>query len=122
MKHGAEYRLHWAVLALFAAFVLLAWAASPAAVDAVPAQSGAELFQEKCASCHGAEGKAQTSMAKMMHLKDLGSADVQKMTNKEIHDIIAKGKSPMPAFGNQLKPDQINELVTYIRDLGKKKM
>jgi mono/diheme cytochrome c family protein len=122
MKSSAERRrLAWAILAPFIAFVLLAWAILPNAGGAAPANAGSELFKDKCAGCHGPDGKAQTSMAKMMHLKDLGSAEVQKSTNKELHDIIAKGKSPMPAFGSQLKEEQINELVSYIRTLGKKK-
>jgi mono/diheme cytochrome c family protein len=120
MKSAADRRLHWAALALFAAFVVFVWAALPAAVNAVPANQGAELFKAKCAGCHGPDGKGQSSMGKMMHLKDLGSAEVQKMPDKEIHDMIAKGKTPMPAFGSELNQAQINELVAYIRDLGKK--
>jgi mono/diheme cytochrome c family protein len=120
MKSVAHCRLHCVALALFAAFVVFVWAALPAAVNAVPTNQGAELFKAKCAGCHGPDGKGQTSMGKMMHLKDLGSADVQKMTDKEIHEIIAKGKTPMPAFGSQLNQAQINELVAFIRDLGKK--
>jgi cytochrome c6 len=120
MKSGAENRLHWAASVLVALFVLLAWAAQPAGVNAAAANQGAELFKGKCAGCHGPDGKGQTSMGKMMHLKDLGSGEVQKQSDTEIHEIIAKGKRPMPAFGSQLKQEQINELVAYIRDLGKK--
>lgn len=120
MKSSAEYRLYWAALALPILVAVLVWAALPAAVNAVPANQGAALFKGKCAGCHGPDGKAQTSMAKMMHLKDLGSADVQKKTDTEIHDLIAKGKGSMPAFESQLKPEEIKELVAYIRELGKK--
>jgi mono/diheme cytochrome c family protein len=84
------------------------------------ASKGQETFKGKCAGCHGPDGKGQTAMGKMMKLKDLGSADVQKMSDTELHDIIAKGKSAMPAFGSQLKKEQIDELVAYIRGFGKK--
>jgi mono/diheme cytochrome c family protein len=84
------------------------------------ASKGEATFKGKCASCHGPDGKGQTAMGKMMKLKDLGSAEVQKKTDKELSDLISKGKSPMPAFGSQLKKEQIDELVAYIRELGKK--
>ena len=120
MKSVAESRTRWIVSALSALLALLVWAVLPGGIKAAPANQGAELFKGKCAGCHGPDGKGQTSMGKMMHLKDLGSADVQKMTNAQIYDVIAKGKSPMPGFGSQLSKEQINELVTFIRDLGKK--
>lgn len=84
------------------------------------ASKGQETFKGKCASCHGPDGKGQTAMGKMMKVKDLGSAEVQKQTDKELSDIISKGKSPMPGFGSQLKKAQIDELVAYVRELGKK--
>jgi cytochrome c6 len=76
------------------------------------ANKGAELFASKCQMCHGPHGKNGP-----MHLKDLGSEEVQKLSNAEIHEIISKGKMPMPAFGNKLSKAQINELVSYIRSL-----
>jgi mono/diheme cytochrome c family protein len=121
MKPTARRRLHGAILvALFLGFGVLVWAALPDGVNAVPANQSSGLFKDKCAGCHGPDGKGQSSMGKMMHLKDLGSADVQKKTDKELREIVANGKSPMPAFGSQLKPAQINELVAFVRDLGKK--
>lgn len=33
---------------------------------------------------------------------------------------ITKGKPPIPAFGQQLSPEQLKSLVAYIRQLGKK--
>jgi cytochrome c6 len=92
------------------------------ALGAKPAEAskGQELFKSKCAGCHGPDGKAQTSMGKMMKIKDLGSEEVQKQSDTELHDIIAKGKKPMPAYGTQFKKEQIDELVAYLRELGKK--
>jgi mono/diheme cytochrome c family protein len=84
------------------------------------ATQGQELFKSKCATCHGPDGKAQTAMGKMLKIKDLGSEEVQKKSDTELHDIIAKGKKPMPGYGTQLKKEQIDDLVAYIRELGKK--
>ena len=84
------------------------------------ADSGADLFGTKCGSCHGKTGAADTPMAKNMKLRDLGSADVQKMSDKELTEIISKGKPPkMPAYSGKLTDSQINDVVKYIRSLKK---
>ena len=59
-------------------------------------------------------------MGKANKLRDLASADVQKQTDAELTAIIESGKSKMPAYGKSLKPEQVKELVTYIRSLAKK--
>lgn len=82
--------------------------------------AGAALFKAKCAACHGADGKGETAVGKANKLRDLGSADVQKQSDDELSAIITNGKNKMPAYGKSLKPDQIKELVTYIRSLAKK--
>jgi cytochrome c6 len=81
---------------------------------------GATLFKAKCAACHGADGKGDTSMGKSMKLRDLGSDDVQKQTDAELTDITANGKGKMPAYKGKLTDDQIKQLVGYIRSLKKK--
>jgi cytochrome c553 len=81
---------------------------------------GASLFKAKCAACHGADGKGDTSMGKAMKLRDLGSDDVQKQTDAELTEITANGKGKMPAYEGKLTDDQIKQLVGYIRSLKKK--
>jgi cytochrome c6 len=91
-------------------------------VSALPvrAQDGGEaLYKSKCAGCHGADGKGQTSMGKANNIRDLGSADVQAQSDDAIAGIISGGKGKMPAYGKSLKADQIKDLVAYIRTLKK---
>jgi len=83
------------------------------------ADSGADVFKAKCAGCHGAEGKGDTGMGKSLKLKDLGSEDVQKMSDADLTGIIEKGKKPMPAYEGKLTKDQITDVVKYIRSLKK---
>lgn len=83
------------------------------------ADSGADVFKSKCAACHGAEGKGDTGMGKSLKLKDLGSEDVQKMSDADLTGIIEKGKKPMPAYEGKLTKDQITDVVKYIRSLKK---
>jgi len=84
------------------------------------ADDGATLYKSKCAMCHGPDGKGETAMGKKLGLKDLASAEVQKATDAEINDTISKGKSKMPA-SKSLTPDQVKDLVGFVRSLGKKK-
>ena len=84
------------------------------------AQDAATLFKTKCAACHGADGKGETPMGKANKLRDLSSADVQKQSDDELATIITAGKGKMPAYGKSLKPEQVKELVAYIRSLAKK--
>ena len=52
-------------------------------------------YKAKCASCHGADGKGETAMGKKFGLKDLASP-------------------------KSLKPEEIKDLVGYIRSLARK--
>lgn len=83
------------------------------------ADTGAEVFGTKCASCHGKDGSGNTTMGKNMKLKDLGSADVQKQSDAELKTVVEKGKGKMPAYGTKLSATQIDDLVKHIRSLKK---
>lgn len=83
------------------------------------ADTGPELFKSKCQMCHGPNGNASTTMAKNLKIADLGSADVQKMSDGDLKTMIEKGKGKMPAFGAKLSSTQIDDLVKYIRSLKK---
>jgi mono/diheme cytochrome c family protein len=80
----------------------------------------ASLFKAKCALCHGEDGSGNTPTGKAQKAKDLRSEETQKKSDAEIAEVITKGRNKMPAFGQKLKPDQIQQLVAYIRQLPKK--
>lgn len=89
-------------------------------VSAFGQSEGGSLFKAKCAACHGADGKGETTMGKMDKLRDMGSEDVQKQSDDELTGIITNGKGKMPAYGKRMKPEQVKDLVTYIRTFAKK--
>jgi cytochrome c6 len=96
-------------IALFS--FLLALALPPMAA----AQGGADTYKAKCAMCHGADGAGKASMG----TKDLGSADIQKMSDVDLTSDITNGKGKMPAYKGKLTDAQIKDLVSYIRTLKK---
>jgi cytochrome c6 len=83
-------------------------------------EAGAALYKTKCAACHGADGKGETTVGKMNKIRDLGSAEVQQQSDSDLSTIISGGKGKMPAYGKSLKPDQVTELVAFVRSLAKK--
>jgi mono/diheme cytochrome c family protein len=103
-------------IALFA-LLMIAFAASAVAQN-TPAK---DVFASKCAMCHGPDGSAQTTMAKNLKIRDFRSADVQKQSDTDLKTVIAKGKGKMPAFDGKLTGEQIDQLVVYIREIGKQK-
>jgi cytochrome c6 len=92
---------------LLAGFCL--WS-TPARADVAAA---AATYKAKCAMCHGADGKGKAAMKTL----DMTSADVQKLSDAELSDIITKGKGKMPAY--KMTPDEVKDMVAYIRSLKK---
>lgn len=84
------------------------------------ADSGAALFSSKCAACHGADATGKTPMGAKMNIRNLVSPEVQKQSDAELTQIIAKGKNRMPAFDSKLGKDEIAQLTAHIRGLAKK--
>jgi cytochrome c6 len=79
------------------------------------AQGAADTYKAKCAMCHGADGSGKASMG----TKDLGSADIQKMSDADLTGAITNGKGKMPPYKGKLTDAQITDLVSYIRTLKK---
>jgi mono/diheme cytochrome c family protein len=87
---------------------------------ALAAQDAAANYKAKCSACHGADAKGDTPVGKKMGIKDLASPEVQKMSDAELTAVIADGKDKMPSYKKSLKPEQIKELVGYVRSIAKK--
>ena len=86
------------------------------------AAPAAENWENLCASCHGADGKAQTKTGKKLKLKDYTDAKVQAemkdddMIKATVDGVFDKaGKERMKAYKGELSPTEIKELVGYIR-------
>ena len=67
----------------------------------------------------GGDGDLASDMK--LTLKDYRSADALKgMSDGEMFDVIVKGKGQMSGEEGRLKPNQVWDLVNYVRSLGKK--
>jgi cytochrome c6 len=81
----------------------------------------AKIYQKNCVLCHAADGSGSSPSGKAMKAKDLRSPEVQGKSDAELAEFITQGKGKMPAFGKKLKPDDIKQLVAYIREMAAKK-
>ncbi len=97
--------------------MLLVCLALPAQGQA--ASAGAAVFTGKCAMCHGQDGAGKTMMGAKLGIRDLRSAEVQKLTDGELVKIVGGGKDKMPAYNGKLSGQQITDAVGYVRELAK---
>lgn len=88
-------------------------------VAARPDDKSAATFKQKCATCHGPDGKGETPAGKAMRIRSFASPETAKMSDAELASIIEKGQGKMPKYGATMKPDEIKAMVAYIRTLGK---
>jgi mono/diheme cytochrome c family protein len=80
----------------------------------------AELFRNKCARCHGADGRGDTPLGQTYNVPDLTDADWWRKHSdianaRSLTAVVTHGKAGMPAFGKQLRPSDITSLVKYVR-------
>jgi mono/diheme cytochrome c family protein len=101
----------------------LVMALSLAATSAL-ASDAAEVWNSKCKSCHGPDGKAQTTLGKKESIVDMSQPAWQKaQTDGQIREMIAEGSprnKKMKPFKDKLTPEQIDSLVKYIRTFKQK--
>jgi mono/diheme cytochrome c family protein len=90
-------------------------AAGPAKAD------GAAVFEKKCATCHGKDGKGATAMGKKLQIKDLATPEIQAKSDAELEGKVAAGNAEkkMPSFKDKLTADEIKAAVQHVRTFKK---
>jgi putative copper resistance protein D len=96
---------------------------NPIPADTASIEEGRKLYQRHCASCHGATGKGDGSMA-------LAGGTPANLTDEtwdhgstdgEVFVVIRDGtSSDMESYKDRLTDKQMWQLVNYIRSLGPK--
>lgn len=83
--------------------------------------TGARLYARFCAGCHGADGKAQTTMARMMKSPPTNLADGPwkgPQTSGAIIEIVKNGKGAMPAYSKEITTDgELESLAQHVLSL-----
>jgi len=79
----------------------------------------AATYKAKCAACHGADGRGDTPAGKSTKARSFADPEVVKASDDDLAAIIEKGKAKMPGYGKSMKPDEIKDMVAYIRSIAK---
>lgn len=140
----------WKALLALPALVFLSFAnpvqdtqktadAKPAASAAIPQEAvqkenpvkssadslalGKKYYGYDCAMCHGKTGDGQGDLAVEMKLKVPDFRDpaaLKGRTDGELYYLIQKGEGDMPPEGDRAKPEELWNLVNYVRSLAVK--
>ncbi len=95
---------------------------------ALPLASAADAaanWEEHCASCHGATGKADTKMGQKLKLKDYSDAKVQaalkddEMLKATLEGVTIDGKQKMKGYADKISAADAKALVALIRTFKK---
>ncbi len=83
-------------------------------------KDGKAVYDRACKNCHGTTGEANPNIAKMMkvEIKNLGSHDVQALSDDELKKIVTDGKGKMPAI-HTVTGQAVDDVVAYVRTLKK---
>ncbi len=87
-------------------------------------RSGQELYEGKCASCHGMKGDGKGESGKGLKPPPSDFTDrhmMKEMTDGEMFWKITTGKPPMPPYGKELTEKERWDLVNYLSSFAKVK-
>jgi len=97
---------------------------NPVAATPESVAAGKDIYQRRCAVCHGIKGQGGSGSDISPPAPDLTDAEWKHgSTDGEIFDVIKNGVQPdlnMEPFGDRIKDPDIWNIVNYVRSLAKK--
>jgi mono/diheme cytochrome c family protein len=101
--------------------VVLAYSAGNPSVAAAAAPANPQdVYLDKCSVCHAQDGSGNTAKGRKLKVKNVRSPEVQKLSEAEMIEIVAKGKGKdMDGFEKELGSDMVKQVVSYYRSLAK---
>jgi mono/diheme cytochrome c family protein len=86
-------------------------------------QKGKEIYEKKCATCHGVKGDGKGPAGAGLNPKPTNFRDShgEKMTDGEHFWKITTGRGPMASFGKDLKEEERWHVINYINTFIKHK-
>ena len=106
-----------AILILFCPFL-----SSISAAEVAKQADGKVLYNQLCAFCHGADGRADTPVGRILEPRPRRFADpveMARLTDDQMHKSIKEGVpgTAMAPWGERLTEPQIGDLIDYIHTL-----
>jgi len=84
---------------------------------------GNQIYQQRCALCHGPNGKGDGPAAAGLNPKPRNHTDAAYMnsrTDAQLLDVIHNGKGNMPAWKNVLTEREMKAVLIHVRSLAGK--
>jgi mono/diheme cytochrome c family protein len=84
---------------------------------------GKKKYGYDCVMCHGKDGNGKGEVAADMKLKmhdETDPATLKDFTDGALFYIIRNGKDQMPPEGDRVKPEEMWDMVNYVRSFSKK--
>ena len=120
MRHISRVAIVLGCVLAASGWSLTAQWVSAAAGDAA---KGKPIFQSKCVTCHGPEGKGDGPLGKKLKppAGNFTSAESKKKSEADLLDIIQNGKpkTSMVAWSKQLNESEIQDVLAYVLSLRK---
>ncbi len=76
--------------------------------------NGRSLFMAKCKTCHGADGKGDTAFGRKLELTGLSGLSKGKIESAVVNGVPG---TKMKAYKGQLTPQEIDDIVAFVRRL-----
>jgi mono/diheme cytochrome c family protein len=112
---------------LMLTLLLCAWQALPASREKSAVEDGESaqtpvLFRERCARCHGEDGRGQTVIGRMVNAPNFTDENWwnEEKDERRFLRSIAEGRGEMPPFGKKLTRPEIRTLAAYVKTFRKK--
>ncbi len=89
---------------------------APKKPESTPKIDGKPLFEKKCKSCHGIDGKGDTTIGKKVDIPSLAKTSMSK---SKIVSVIEKGvpDTKMKAYKDKLSKEEIDAVAAYVKKL-----
>jgi len=106
--------------AKLSAIVVGLWIGTSSTAGVFAADAGGKaVFEKSCVGCHGADGKGNPAMAKVLGEKALNitTKETAQKSDEQLLKVIAEGSGKMPA--SKLNKDEQKQALGYVRTLAK---
>jgi mono/diheme cytochrome c family protein len=123
-KEGTMTALFRGTSVLTCAMMAVVWSGGHSALAAGgDAAKGKSIFQSKCVTCHGPQGKGDGPLGPKLKppAGDFTSAEAKQKSADELRHIIENGvpKTSMVAWKTQLSEKEIDDVLAYVESLRK---
>lgn len=115
--------MHIRLMIIFLIVTALSNTAHAMKDSGISPEAGEQVYRSYCLNCHGSKGKGNGPVAESLTPPpaDLTGATTQNKQDKELLQTIKNGKAgtSMPSWKNDLSEQHIQNVLAYIRTLGR---